>query len=84
MTELTRVRKEAGRRGGLATLARYGVDHFRVIGRKGARVFHSRYRLDPVGLDDFAIVNRETNEVKAFLSGAQFVSYQTKLQGDLL
>jgi len=69
---LSRKRAEAGRRGGLATLAKYGAAHMKVIGAKGAKVFHSRYRLDPVGTSQFAIVNRETNEVKAFLNGMSF------------
>jgi len=62
----------AGRRGGLATLARHGVEHFKKIGARGATVFHSRYKLVPVGQDDFAIVNRSTGEVKNFLSGSIF------------
>jgi hypothetical protein len=72
MNDLSKKRSDAGRRGGLVTLARHGVHHFRVIGVKGAKVFHLRYRLTPVGQDDFAIVNRKTNEVKAFLSGMPF------------
>jgi hypothetical protein len=62
----------AGRAGGLRTLEKYGVEHFKKIGAIGAKVFHRRYRLTPVGLDNFAIVNRETNEVKAFLNGVPF------------
>jgi hypothetical protein len=65
-------KQDAGRKGGLATLAKHGVAHFKKIGAIGAKVFHRRYRLTPVGLDNFAIVNRETNEVKAFLNGVPF------------
>jgi hypothetical protein len=72
MTDLSKKRSDAGRRGGFATLKRYGVQHFKVIGAKGARVFHLRYKFEPVGQNDFAIVNRRTNEVKAFLSGMPF------------
>lgn len=69
---LIRKRREAGRRGGLATHAKHGSEHMRTIGAKGAKVFHSRYRLEPVMLNDFAIVHRETGEVRAFLSGLPF------------
>lgn len=69
---LSRKRASAGRRGGLATFAKYGVGHMKVIGAKGAKVFYSRYRLTPVGTSQFAIVCRETNEVKAFLNGMSF------------
>lgn len=62
-------KKEAGRRGGLSTLKRYGVEHYRRLGKWGAHVMHVTYRLEPCGLNDFAIVHRETNEVKAYLSG---------------
>lgn len=62
----------AGRRGGETTLKKYGVDHFRQIGKKGAMVFHSRYKLEPVNMSNFAIVNRVTGEVKAFLNGKPF------------
>ena len=70
--QLSKKRADAGRRGGMRTLEKHGVDHFKKIGAIGARVFHRRYRLAPVGLDNFAIVNRETNEVKAFLNGLPF------------
>jgi len=69
MNQLSKKRSEAGRAGGLTTLARHGVDHFKRIGAKGARVFHLRYRLEPVYLNDFAIVKRETGEAVAFVSG---------------
>jgi len=72
MNQLSKQRSDAGRRGGMRTLEKYGADHFRRIGAIGAKVFHRRYRLTPVGLDNFAIVNRETNEVKAFLNGVPF------------
>ncbi|MCQ3938444.1 MAG: hypothetical protein DPW18_15555 [Chloroflexi bacterium] len=65
-------KREAGRQGGLRTVARYGIEHMRRIGKKGAEAFHSRYRLEPVRLNDFTIVHRETGEVKAFLSGLLF------------
>ncbi|HMV28540.1 MAG TPA: hypothetical protein PKE23_04090 [Anaerolineales bacterium] len=65
-------RREAGRRGGLATLAKHGKDHFSKIGKRGAATFWKRYKFEPTGLNDFAIVKRETREVIAFLSGRPF------------
>ncbi len=72
MKELSQQKVNAGRKGGLATFAKYGSDHFRNIGKRGARVFWSRYKLEPVGQSDFAIVNRETLLPIAFLSGKPF------------
>ena len=61
--------QKAGRRGGLATLEKYGVQHFQKLGKWGAHRMHATYRLEPHGLNDFALVNRETGDVKALLSG---------------
>jgi hypothetical protein len=72
--ELRRKRRSAGRRGGLQTMARHGREHYRVIGKKGAGVFHKRYELVKFGLMDFAIVNRETKLTVAFLSGMEIQS----------
>lgn len=66
---LSKKRSVAGRRGGNETLRRHGAEHFKKIGEKGARTFHARYRFTPTGLNDFAIANRATGEVVAFLSG---------------
>lgn len=35
--------REAGRRGGLATLRKHGLEHFRAAGRKGAAALRARY-----------------------------------------
>ena len=70
--DLSAKRAAAGRRGGLAVLEKYGVDHMKKIGAKGAEVFHSRYEYKPVGQDDFAVVHRETNVIVALLSGLPF------------
>jgi hypothetical protein len=72
MKSLTEKRREAGRRGGLSPLARYGVDHFRKIGIEGARVFWKRYRFSPVGTSQFALVRRDTGALVAFLDGKSF------------
>jgi len=60
---------EAGRKGGKATVRKYGPEHMREIGREGARVFHKRYRLQPVRMNDFAIVRRSDDELIGFISG---------------
>ena len=62
-------KKQASRLGGLATVARHGREYMREIGRRGAAVTWSRYRLAPVGTSDLALVNRQTGEVKALISG---------------
>lgn len=69
MTNVKKSKAEAGRLGGLATLKKFGRRYFKRLGRWGAHVMHATYRLDPVDLNDFALVHRETNEVKAYLSG---------------
>jgi hypothetical protein len=66
---MNQVKQTAGRLGGKTTLKKYGVEHFRKIGAKGAKVFHLRYRLEPVRMNDFAIVHRVTGEVKGFING---------------
>jgi hypothetical protein len=56
-------RRRAARNGGLALLLRYGPAHFAELGRKGAAVFHKKYRLQPINTSDFAIVDRETGKI---------------------
>jgi hypothetical protein len=60
-------KKSSGRLGGLATLTKYGPDHFRMIGRMGAAAFHRKYSLYPTGTNNFIIVNRETGKIKNFI-----------------
>lgn len=62
-------KQQAGRKGGLATVARHGPDHMRTIGKRGASTFWKRYEMQPAGLSDFAIVERATGKVIAFTSG---------------
>lgn len=68
----TMKRKEYGRRGGRATVAKHGREHMQRIGKRGAASFWKRYTLRPAGTSDFAITNRKTGEVIAFMSGRQF------------
>ena len=58
-------KQSAGRRGGLATLARHGPDHMRAIGKRGASVTWERYSLKPVNESQYAMVDRKTNAIKA-------------------
>jgi hypothetical protein len=62
-------KQTAGALGGRSTLARHGHQHFSAIGKRGAAELHRRYRMDPVGISDFALVDRKTGEVKALISG---------------
>jgi hypothetical protein len=59
----------AGRKGGKQTVKRYGKRYMRRLGRWGAHIMHSTYQMVPVDLNDFALVHRETGQVKAYLSG---------------
>jgi hypothetical protein len=69
---LRQKRAAAGRLGGLATLRKYGREHFRKIGARGALITWLTYSLHPVGTSRFAMVNRETGEIKAMLDGLPF------------
>ena len=69
MTNVNKSKAELGRLGGLATLKKYGRRHFQRLGKWGAHRMHATYKLVPVDLNDFLLVNRETGEAKARLSG---------------
>lgn len=62
-------KQEAGSKGGRATVERHGREHMRTIGRKGAAVTWSRYTLSPVGLNRFAMVEKDTGKVKVIKDG---------------
>ena len=68
-TRLSQVRAAAGRKGGLATLKKYGKRHMKKLAKWGAHRMHATYELKPAELNDFALVHRETGEVRAYLSG---------------
>lgn len=59
--------QRAGSIGGQTTLKKYGPDHFSRIGKTGARVTHERYSISKWGLFDYAMVDRATNKIVAFL-----------------
>jgi len=63
------IKVEAGRKGGKKTAKKYGKRYMRRLARWGAHVMHSTYELAPVDLNDFALVHRQTGQVKAYLSG---------------
>lgn len=67
MAKLTKA--QSGRLGGLATFKRYGREHMRQIGSRGARVFWSRYRLIPASTANFAIVCKKTNRIVGYTNG---------------
>jgi len=69
MREKKLLKVNAGRKGGQKTVKRYGKRYMRRLGKWGAHRMHATYRLQPVDRNDFAIVNRVTGEVKAYLSG---------------
>lgn len=58
-------KRDAGRLGGMATLAKHGPEHMRAIGRRGAAVFWQRYTLQPVDMAAFAIVERASGRLVA-------------------
>ena len=59
----------AGSLGGKQTVKKYGKRYMRRLAKWGAHRMHSIYQLTPAGTSDFALVHRETGEVKGFLSG---------------
>ena len=61
-------KQQAGRKGGQATVQRHGREHMAEIGTRGAAVTWQRYHLSPVGQSGWAMVDRETNEVKTFIN----------------
>ena len=71
---LSAKRAAAGRLGGLATKNKYGRDHFRKIGARGALITWLTYGLKPVGTGGYAMVNRETGKIKVVLNGLPFKS----------
>lgn len=71
MSELTLHQKRAiaGSKGGKRTVKRYGKRYMKRLAKWAAHCMHSLYDLEPVLLNDFALVHKETRQVKALLSG---------------
>ena len=61
-------KQQAGQIGGRATFEKHGTEHMRQIGKNGAAVTWTRYHLAPVGQSGWAMVNRQTNQVKCFIN----------------
>ena len=61
-------KQTAGSKGGQATYKAHGRDHMQKIGRAGARVTWQRYHLAPIGQSGWAMVSRDTNEVKTLIN----------------
>ena len=58
-------KRTAGSKGGMTTYQRHGREHFRKIGKAGAKTTWTRYSLKPVNESQYAMVHRETNKIKA-------------------
>ena len=56
-------KQQAGRKGGRATVAKHGREHMQAIGKRGAAVTWQRYHLSPVGLTEYAMVERATGRI---------------------
>ena len=61
-------KQTAGQIGGRATVERHGRTHMQQIGRKGAAATWARYHLAPIGQSGWAMVDRQTNQVKTFVN----------------
>jgi hypothetical protein len=60
-------KKQAGSKGGRATVEKHGRGHMQQIGKRGAAVTWTRYTLKPVNQSQYAMVDRETNIIKAVI-----------------
>lgn len=58
-------KQEAGKLGGLATVARHGREYMAQLGKAGAAAFWAKYTLIPCQQANWAIVDRTTGTVKA-------------------
>lgn len=58
-------KKEAGRLGGNSTFNKYGRDHMVKIGRNGAYKLHEKYNIVPIGIGEYALVDRITEKIVA-------------------
>lgn len=56
-------KKQAGAIGGRQTYTRHGRSHMQQIGKRGAATTWTRYQLSPVGLTEYAMVERATGKI---------------------
>jgi hypothetical protein len=61
-------KQQAGSKGGRVTVERHGREHMQKIGARGAATTWIRYHLAPIGQSGWAMVDRQTNEVKTFIN----------------
>lgn len=61
-------KQQAGSMGGCATVAKHGREHMQTIGKRGAATTWTRYLLSPIGQSGWAMIDRETREVKTFIN----------------
>lgn len=57
-------KQQAGAKGGRHTFAKHGRSHMARIGKAGAATTWTRYYLAPIGLTEYALVERATNKIK--------------------
>lgn len=58
-------RRQIAQLGGRACVEKYGLAYMAEIGRRGAAVTWQRYRLQPVGLSGWAMVDRVNGCIRA-------------------
>lgn len=58
-------KQQAGSKGGRVTVSKYGSGYMREIGRRGAATTWTRYYLAPIGQTQYALVERETNQIRS-------------------
>jgi len=62
-------KSQAGRLGGLSTVRKYGRSYMSMIGKRGAKAFHQRYKIAPAGTSYYLIVEKETGKIINSLGG---------------
>ena len=62
-------KQTAGQIGGRVTVQKYGPEHMRTIGKRGAKVTWTRYYLAPIGQFQYAMVERATGKIKTVKDG---------------
>lgn len=67
MPEITEKQLEQRRNAGRALVEKYGIEYMREIGRKGAKVFHERYYVQPYHFKGWVIVGRKDNTIKQII-----------------
>ena len=65
---LSEKRAIAGSRGGKRTVKLHGKRYMKRLARWAAHCMHTKYSIQPVGTCQYALVNRKTNVIRAYLS----------------